>query len=99
MEDILSNGSELALMHSKQTLEKHMAVLIERVVQLPSAKADINIKFNFEPKVLDALASTGNIVDLSSIRSTPLQGLRAPHNGQQVPYTLLIIQVNIITNI
>lgn len=84
VDDILSTGSELALVHSKQTLEKHMAALIERVVQLPSTKAEIHIKFNFEPKVLDALANTGNILDMSSLRGTPLHGLRAPLNGQQV---------------
>ncbi|OQR71759.1 E3 ubiquitin-protein ligase TRIM33-like [Tropilaelaps mercedesae] len=83
VDDLISTGSELALMHSKVAMEQYMSGLIEKVVQLPSTKAEIHIKFHFEPKVLDALANTGQIVDLSSLREPPLHSLRAQLNGQQ----------------
>lgn len=83
MDDLISNGSELSLMHSKQIMEQQMTALIEKVVQLPSTKAEIHIKFHFEPKVLDALANTGHIIDLSSLREFPVPN-RAQINGQQV---------------
>lgn len=80
---MVSTGSELALMHSKQTMERRMSALIEKVVQLPSTKAEINLKFIFEPKVLDGLANTGQIIDLSSLRESA-HSLRTQYNGQQV---------------
>lgn len=91
MDDLVSTGSELALMHSKQAMERHMGALIERVVQLPSSKAEINIKFNFEPKILDAMANVGNILDMSSLRGAPMHGLRAQLNGQQVRLEFCVI--------
>ena len=51
VEELLSSGSELSLVHSRRLMERHMNRMIDRIVSLPNSKAEVCIRFNFDPKV------------------------------------------------
>ncbi|XP_003747201.1 transcription intermediary factor 1-alpha [Galendromus occidentalis] len=83
VEELIKTGSDLALVHSKSYMEKYMESLIEKVVHLPNSKAEISLKFNHEPKIIELLATFGSITDTSTlhVRGVPMPGLKSGHNG------------------
>lgn len=83
VEDLVDNGSDLALVHSKLFMETYMQSLVDKVVHLPNSKAEINLKFTHEPKIIEALSNFGSIVDFSTlhVRGVPPPGQKSGHNG------------------
>lgn len=71
VEELLSNGSELALAHSKKLIEKHMAQLIDHNVSVPRHTDGVNMEFSYDPGIIELLKTSGVLRDLSTIRPSP----------------------------